>query len=141
MSPTLTAEFLKTGIDSIDAQHRGLFEMIHRFSAEAENGFDAEVIESFLENLKRYADRHFTDEELLMARIRYPNVGHHQSEHDVFLSRINRYAIAARTEPQKTAEAVLAFIHQWLVEHIQVTDMGYVSHASELGIGVVNHSV
>src|SRR5690349_10560035 len=72
---------LCVGIKDIDDQHKKLVEIVNKLNDAMVAGHGREVIGPTLGELIRYTQRHFADEERLMARHQYEHTVEHKAQH------------------------------------------------------------
>lgn len=111
------------GVKQIDAEHRGLFDLInalHDTQARAGSSRDAARI---LNRLVAYAEEHFQHEERLMSDSGYPLLDAHREQHSAFVASI--FAINERLalDTVRAGAEILPFAKNWLVKHIIRSDM------------------
>ena len=111
------------GVAQIDAEHRGLFDLInayHDIHARANSSREAAKI---LNRLVAYAEEHFQHEEKLMSDGGYPPLDAHRQQHSEFVASI--FAINERlaVDTARANAEILPFVKNWLVEHIIRSDM------------------
>jgi len=99
--------------DVINAQHTKLFDMIADLDA---NRADAEKLNVLL----AFVQEHFKLEEDLFEAKAYADKDSHKATHDKFVSD------AVGAVKDGVSDAVIAFLKDWLVNHIMVSDMAYV---------------
>ncbi len=115
----------ETGIESVDAQHRRLVELINSFGARlAQNDVADQHMEDLLQSLVDYARFHFEDEEELMARFRLDqrHCAAHIAEHKAFIVDVAFMSQCRRKDDIDEARALLDFIIHWLAYHILGSD-------------------
>lgn len=116
----------KTGIDKIDEEHKRLFEIADQVYEVLMDEFipdKYDYIVEILNELKDYAETHFTNEEEYMASIGYKKLFTHKVEHHDFIEKLNEYDLDAIDENQKeTIMELLTFLSNWLVDHILKND-------------------
>lgn len=116
----------RTGIESIDTEHRKLFEIADRVYEILMDDFipdKYDYIVEILNELKDYAVYHFTNEEEYMAGIGYKKLFSHKVEHHDFIEKLNEYDLNTIDENQKEAIlGLLDFLNNWLVDHILKND-------------------
>ena len=79
-----------------------------------------------LDELERYTVMHFTEEEIFMRSIGYPQIDAHVAMHRRFVQKITEEK--AKTEQgERTSLELLHFLRDWLVNHILVEDKRYVA--------------
>lgn len=117
-----------TGDETVDAQHRELFDLIARFHDTIETGDDATAIADALESLMSYAARHFAMEESLMARSDYPDRSRHAALHAHLASETDRLAGHISDAGTSMTIEVALFLHNWLRDHVLSEDRRLIEH-------------
>ncbi len=111
---------LETGIDSVDEQHHILLDILNSVHASMAEG-DVSAIDASFKKLMEYTDFHFAHEEKLFAQFNYPFTASHKREHEKLKleaqERIAEYKAGAIEMID-----ILAFLIDWLQEHIATTD-------------------
>lgn len=125
------SEKLETGIRAIDNDHKGLFEDI-RFLGEAmAAGADVKHVDNAIACLETYCQEHFSREETFLIGARYPDTTAHIKEHRRMTRQIARLRALYRADPKQIdGRKVLAFLSNWLSEHILGRDMRYIPYLS-----------
>ena len=82
-------EDLRTGIDTIDEQHKSIFDKSSEiFDLVSES--NVEDIEKIFIFLMNYANNHFYEEEILMLEESYEGFLEHRRKHNYFIEEIYR---------------------------------------------------
>lgn len=122
------SDALRTGIDVIDRQHRGLVDMVNatalRLAGEA--ALSADEVRLLVSYLKEYAEVHFSTEEALMALCGLPPdyAEHHHHNHARFLAHVGDMIDDLSENAVPDGRQLLAFLGEWLIRHIQGEDQG-----------------
>lgn len=114
---------LATGVPLLDEQHQTIFRWLAELesaTAEQRTLFGAYAIT----RLQSYVRDHFAAEEALMRAAGYPDLVAHVAEHEAFRRRLAELQVQAMVR-DASADTV-AFLRDWLVNHIGKTDMSYV---------------
>jgi hemerythrin len=98
------------GNDLINQQHVGLFDGIAALDA-ARDSKDA------FDSLVALVLAHFKTEEELFAKFEYDSAVAHKSVHDKFVADVSAV--------KSVGDAEIAFLKEWLVKHIKVSDIKY----------------
>lgn len=121
---SLTSELL-TNIELIDRQHMVLFERINEVIAMGKRSVQKSEMETTLNLLLAYADKHFTDEEELMKCSGYININWHKEMHRWYyaeiLKLIREYEVIGPSE--KYRQLLEKSIINWIIKHILNVDM------------------
>ncbi|RMD80498.1 MAG: hypothetical protein D6809_00985, partial [Gammaproteobacteria bacterium] len=124
------------GIGEIDRQHQvlvGLINDLHRdLHRRAATEAPPASLEGAVQALLQYTRVHFAFEEDLMAAHGYPELEPHRERHRRLMARVEELARGAGEGDG--LEALLAFLRDWLVEHIQGMDRGYGPFLRERGV-------
>jgi len=111
-----------TGIDSIDDEHKRLFEIAdetYRLSKEEFLVDKYDQVRQILEELKDYALLHFEHEEAYMESINYKQMFVQKVQHDQFREKVNDLDLDHLDENSDDMIAeILEFLTGWLVNHI-----------------------
>jgi len=114
----------KTGIESIDTQHKKLVDILNQLDESLQIGGDNKKVISLIDELVEYTEFHFTDEERFMQRHKYDSETFkvHHSVHQQFIKKIIKAKQACQNNPEKVTDELLDFLVQWLSNHILLTD-------------------
>lgn len=114
-----------TGFDSVDAQHRRLFDLINRVGNQliATEAAGQEKTEQVFHELAAYANAHFRDEEKLMGDmgLAREHVIPHVKAHREFVEQV-KMLWSQRQTMLAPAETLHGFLVGWLSYHILGTD-------------------
>ena len=117
------------GIDSLDDDHRYLFELINRVLELLKEEPTAErqtQVNAILDKLTAYADHHFIKEEEYMEQIRDPELLKQRAQHEFFrqkLAEIQRSSQIAGPDQTQTLTELMNFLAKWLYHHILGSDI------------------
>ena len=121
----LKDEYL-VGIESIDNEHRVLFEIADEIYQLCINEFVPDKfdnIASLIQRLKDYTKMQFEHEEAYMESIQYKRMFTQKVQHDNFRHKLETMDLEAIDDNQEEAiQDLLKFVTDWLVEHIMETD-------------------
>jgi hemerythrin len=81
-------EELATGIEHIDAQHKGIFARFAAFSTACDAGCAKEELINLMNFLEDYTRNHFRDEEKTMQEAEYPDLYNQQKYHKMYLDEV-----------------------------------------------------
>jgi hemerythrin-like metal-binding protein len=128
------------GIDTIDAQHKQLFDLAATFEGK---GDQIRMMKTLAE-LCNYVLEHFREEEELLTACGYPGLEEHRVLHRRFRGMIVELLGEARTMTlDQVAERVHYLINGWFYNHIMVTDLDYVplvrAHLAATGRGAAGN--
>lgn len=112
----------ETGISDIDQQHRELFRQVDDLLLAVHHDEHLEQIPRVLAFLTEYIETHFACEELQMERSAYPGLEVHRAVHDDMRQRASELLAGATEDPEVVTDAVIVFLIDWLVGHIDGED-------------------
>jgi hemerythrin-like metal-binding protein len=133
MKPELVkwSERYSTGIESVDIEHKMLFNYLNEFfEAFLENKADSRI-EKLLDKLSNYAKDHFHNEESYMRKNGYPDIQSHILEHNKFRKKITEFKSDYHEGKVKITHGLLTYMSNWLVNHILFTDKRFVNYTSD----------
>jgi hemerythrin len=117
-------DYLETGHDKIDNQHKQLIIYLNSLSNALDSGKGNDEIEKTMDFLAAYTIKHFNDEEKLMKEVDYPEILVHRTFHEGFKKTVAEYIERLKREGANTmlAESVVSDMGDWLVNHIKGDD-------------------
>jgi len=121
------AEFtkdLETGNALIDQEHRELIAAINRLMEACQRGQGRAELANTAQFLQSYTAKHFSDEEQLQIKSRYPEYKKHFGYHQAFKQTVAQ--IVKKISEQGATVALVGEINTalagWLINHIKVED-------------------
>lgn len=115
---------LAVGVETIDNQHKELFQRVSALLDACSAGKGKETIREILAFLEGYVVEHFNDEESLMVRHGYPGYSEHKSLHEQFIREFT--ALKQQIESDgATGHIVIQtnrIVVNWLNQHIRNVD-------------------
>ena len=116
-------------IPEIDAQHKKLFEIgsrLYEIISLKGNYDHYDEIMQIIDELRDYAQYHFSYEEDLMRKKDYENYDVHKIEHDFFIKKIARINVNdIEYDQDKVMLEMVSFVADWISGHILKTDRHY----------------
>ncbi len=115
-------DWLKTGVDVIDQQHKELIDRINKFFESLEGG-DPKV-EELLDFLIEYARFHFDNEENYILSNRCPLLEIQKLQHQNFIQEVSKLSDEFKKTELKMSYMIKfrKFLVDWLVKHISNVD-------------------
>jgi len=117
-----------------DQQHKKLFAMINELADAMRMGKGQEVVARTVSELLNYTRTHFQQEEALMQKANYPQLGAHQEMHRKFVADVEALAKETSGGGNTNSIRVLNLLRDWLVNHIQKVDKQYSAALNAAGI-------
>lgn len=113
---------LCTGVGEIDEQHKVLFGFINQLHEAVTFGTGDGTLSTVLAGLVNYTVYHFSTEERLMQEHSYPEFARHKEEHDYLTAKVMGFFDRFQKGNGGDIKGVLAFLIEWLTDHIMETD-------------------
>lgn len=121
-------EDLTTGIETIDAQHRQLIDIVNRLYEAMRKGKGKDIISVTLKELIDYTDRHFSNEEKAFAAYAYPAETEHKRQHEILVAQLDELLLKLERNEISLTVSTFEFLTKWVRDHIMVEDMKYVPY-------------
>lgn len=121
-------------VEKCDEDHKKLFALLNQLLEAISAGKGYTVIGKAVKELDDYAKSHFSAEEKLMAEASYPILGPHRAQHQMFIQRVQQFQKDVDNGTLSISIAVVSFLQDWLVNHIQHVDQQYSGHLNAHGI-------
>jgi hemerythrin len=125
----------EVGIMQIDSQHKYLVKLVNQMYEAMAQRQGQEVLGKVLSELTAYTATHFKNEEQLMQQHGYPEFSTHKAKHDAMVKKV--MDLKSQYDAGKAAvlsNSVSSFLKDWLIKHIQGTDMKYAPFLKEKGV-------
>lgn len=120
----------ETGNTTIDTQHKQLIGAINDLLEACSAGKGRQQIQTTSKFLSDYTKTHFSDEEQLQIKSRYPDYQNHKKYHDGFIKVVDD--IVAQLDKEGPTIAMVAKINTtiagWLLNHISKEDVKVALH-------------
>lgn len=129
MTQVIWQDSYSIGIDTIDTQHKQLFDIMNKIYVASEEESDLEVIMPLFDQLQDYTQYHFDEEEQFFTTLSKSNIEQHKNEHQFFINELEKIKQQSLRIGTISLE-LLYFLNDWLVNHIQVEDPKYLEQES-----------
>lgn len=120
-----------TGHERFDREHVELMDLSNRILETMHAGQPRAAVRAAFSALIEATRRHFTSEELAMAKIGFTQAKEHTAAHRQLMQDITKFAAKAEADPANAASAHV-FLADWLLEHILQSDKILVSEMPEM---------
>jgi len=110
------------GIEKIDSEHKHLLQLLNDCIS------DLTSAKGICDELKEYAEFHFSDEEDLMQWSRYPEFQTHQQWHRFFEDQVRQLEKAIFTGGEKSIASLISFLRDWILNHILLEDKEFAKY-------------
>lgn len=123
---------LASGIGDIDEQHKKLIEISNRLYAAMQRNEDKQSIGSLLDQLIDYTSYHFKFEEDLMEKHGVTGVPTHKEQHAKLVNDVVEHQARFKKGDALSSD-LMAFLRDWLVNHIMKTDRAFGRELNKAG--------
>ena len=121
-------------VDVFDNHHKKLVGLINQLHDSMNEGKGKEALALVLNELIKYADYHFTAEEDLMKKHKYPEFAKHRTEHSSFANKVKEIQRNFEREDKYAAIEAFTFLKDWLLNHILNSDKKYSTFFNNLSV-------
>lgn len=122
------------GISSIDVQHQKLVGLVNELNDAMAQRKGKEVLEKILTGLVDYTKTHFAAEESLFRTHGYPEAVAHKMKHDELAKKVMAFQKDFHDGKSVMSVEIMAFLKDWLLNHIKGTDMKYSPFLKSKGV-------
>jgi hemerythrin len=123
---------LSVGVDEIDEDHRKLINIFNILNLSVTAGESKEYLAATLEELINCTVWHFSHEERLMLKHRYPEFKEHKTEHQELIQSAKELQQEILQADKFFADEHIEFLERWLTEHILTADGRLGSYLSQV---------
>jgi len=109
----------------MDNQHKKLFELVSELHGAMGEGHGKDVVDNVLHKLIDYTVNHFSAEEKLMEKYKYPGLLAHRAEHKALTDKVLAFKKDFEAGTGSVTPQLMMFLQQWLRNHIQTVDQRY----------------
>jgi hemerythrin-like metal-binding protein len=108
--------------DSIDSEHQGLIKVINILYRSVRSAADMSVIEDTYNEMRRYTETHFANEERMMTEANYPELEKHRKQHQGFVRRLDEVYNEYHSGTDSAGVSLMSLLGAWWTAHINTTD-------------------
>ena len=123
---------LSMGMKDIDEQHKHFISMINKPKEAVDAGAPRDAQKKVLDDLVGYGRYHFETEEKYFAKFKYPSAREHIAEHAKLLEKVIVFYDKFESG-ENVAPELLAFLKDWLSDHLKKHDMKYAEYFKKNG--------
>jgi len=135
MEPVKWSREFSVGVEELDQQHQQLIKMLNLLISARENiNTHSEEISDILQEMTRYAQKHFKTEEKLLKAYDYPDLEEQRMEHRAYRLKTVNFSTATILGIEAVPEILLAYLFDWWTHHILDEDMKYKSFFKKKGV-------
>ncbi|MFH0974489.1 MAG: bacteriohemerythrin [Spirochaetota bacterium] len=127
MEPIMWTDKISVGVKSFDEEHKQLINYINKLNHALQIGTAQKTMTEILTGLVNYTKIHFKHEEDSMVKHKYADYVTHKKEHDSLTSQVEDFYERLKSGKSTFSLELMNFLSNWLINHIQKTDMNYKS--------------
>ncbi len=129
------SEKYSVNVKLMDEHHKKLFALMDQLHDALARRQGHQIIGTILDELKKYTDYHFFEEEKRMEVAKYDGLAAQEAAHREFAKKIKKYKEKADSGKEAfiTIE-VMKSLNDWLITHIKHMDKSYSETMNEAGI-------
>jgi hemerythrin len=127
-------ETLSVDIDIIDEQHKKLIGMINDLHEAMKERRGHEILSEILDRMVEYTHFHFDTEEKYFDLFHYEHAIEHKRQHHGFVDKVDQFKKDFEQNNADVSIAIMNFLKDWTVHHIQIADKQYVQCFHEHGL-------
>ena len=116
-------KILSVGVEEIDEDHRKLVDIFNVLNHAVAEDESPDYLRAILEELINCTVWHFSHEERLMLKHRYPEMAEHQAEHRDLIKSAQELQQELLRADKAVADEHIVFLERWLTEHIFTADL------------------
>jgi hemerythrin-like metal-binding protein len=118
----------------MDDQHGILMDSLNELRTSLSQGADPAAVREVLTRITALTTMHFEAEEALMTRFAYPGLEEHRAEHQKLLAQLTDYANHPNSTRAGSEGALVEFLRNWFIEHVEGMDQKYGPWMNERGV-------
>lgn len=115
-------KILSVGVEEIDEDHRKLLDIFNTLNQAVMKKESMEYLAAILEELINCTAWHFSHEERLMLKHRYPEADAHKAEHRELIQNVWELQEEILRSGKPVDDGNIEFLERWLTGHILTTD-------------------
>jgi hemerythrin len=121
---------METGVEKIDSQHRELINRINNLLAAGEKTTSEVETKKTIDYLGEYVVEHFSDEEELQIKSKYPKYAEHKEKHTFFINDFSKMKseFAGKSNFFEFSMKLNHSLITWIVKHIKGDDAEFANY-------------
>ncbi len=132
MSQLKWSDSMSIGVPKFDSHHRRMMDLVNEYVTALESNQGNDALAPMLMALYEYTKMHFNSEEAYLTEIGYPEAASHKKEHDDLAKQVLAYHEKIKHNQNVDSVAVMNYLKEWLIKHIEESDRLYSKYYSEM---------
>ncbi len=116
----------------IDDQHKKLIEITNKLIEHSYAHAQSVFVSDTLNELRKYTEYHFHEEEMLLSKVGYPKLEEHKREHLFFLRKITFLCQDVVEGKDTVTQELIDFLVKWIKTHTSKSDMDYKKYLNQI---------
>jgi hemerythrin len=118
---------METGVEKIDTQHRELINRINNLLAIGEKSVSEEETKKTIDYLGEYIVKHFSDEEGIHIKSKYPKYAEHKKLHTYYIGEFSKFKneFAEKGNSMEFTMKLNNLLITWIIKHIKGNDVEF----------------
>ena len=113
---------LDVGLPAIDKQHKELISLSNSLLQAMVHGMGADILKDLFQELREYTFTHFSEEEVYMESINYPQIEKQKAAHKELADAVDQFRYKLLAGTAVTPNEALDFMNGWIIKHIKEMD-------------------
>ena len=122
------SEEYSVGVADLDAQHQKIIEMINTLADASEKDGDIESVAYVVNEMHNYIIEHFSTEEMMLKKRKYPGLEAQKASHDFFIKEFSYICLEVARDRESAIQRLIEYLSDWWSSHILNDDMQYKSY-------------
>ena len=119
------SDAFKINVPSMDTQHEGLFDAVNAAYSAIKFQTGSHNVQEKIAQLAEQVKQHLHSEEVLLAKVKYPDLIPHAKVHAAVLDELASRIAKAQGQGDDALMNVVLFVKIWLIDHIFRVDRRY----------------
>jgi len=118
------------GVEKFDNEHKILIELINEMFVVVRDKKSVDHLETAINRLIEYTEKHFAAEEEALAQVDYPDLNGHKDMHKRLITNVLEHKKRIENNDDRERTDFYHFLRDWLLTHIVEEDMLYKDYFS-----------
>ena len=119
------SEAFSVGVADLDAQHQKIIELINTLENSSEEQGDSDSVAYVLNEMHSYIIEHFSTEEGMLKKKKYPGLEAQKASHDAFIKEFSHICLQVERDRESGVQHLMEYLSDWWTRHILEDDMKY----------------
>lgn len=116
------SQSFEINVPVFDAEHKYLVQLVNDLHVEFEKKHFSNNVAYIFRHLASYTQKHFVNEESVMAKVKYPEIEEHKKQHLELLETVRKLSEDYLDGSESITDDTMHFLKKWIVTHIIQSD-------------------